>query len=633
MCSVRRGRNDVRLATASRLPSLSDRGMPRSNSLYSAQLQNALVVEASLWLLTPRASWATTEGADLLTALDFYSGVGGWSLGFRLAGIQTLGSYEWCEAAVETSRAFLQHDIHLADVRALDPTDLPADVSVIVGSPPCTEFSFSNRGGNGDISEGLRDVVKFLEIVDHVRPKYWAMENVPRVGRILGEQIEAGGILHRFAHLFKTISVVNMAEYGLPQARRRMLAGNFPVRLLNSYADTSSRMSMRQVLDALREEPARDSIYGISVSHSNLRDNEHETPLQGDELRMNRDAKTFHPVYNYMEFPDDLDQPSRTITATCTRMTRESIIIADPSDGRYRRLTLRERAMMQGFPITMPFGGRSFNERLRLIGNAIPPPMAYLIAHAMLETPPEKLPLLEAKSAFLPRAETRFTDAIATPPRERYPVKRSFRAAIPNLHFHSGVRFELANTFTSDKPNFTIRFIFGDHLRVLTKHLDDELKKRLTANKKLAASIRDCKKLLEESCGGFAGMTAADLQSRWNKTSREGIGPYEALDALGSTAEKMTTILSKHLAATQAIVLDELVGNADQKGRWSATAKLMDNAPRIVSGLVLGTWFNCSTTLGSPGQSLGQKRQKSLPERDRLVLRNGRGQMQLPLSD
>jgi DNA (cytosine-5)-methyltransferase 1 len=131
-------------------------------------------------------------------AIDLYSGVGGWGLGLRMAGIEVIASYDIWGPANETNRKNNRHPVHKVDVRKLALEDLPTNIDIVVGSPPCTQFSYSNRGGSGDIDDGLTDVVKFLEIVSHVRPKIWAMENVPRLADIIGAELSPRGRLARF---------------------------------------------------------------------------------------------------------------------------------------------------------------------------------------------------------------------------------------------------------------------------------------------------------------------------------------------------------------------------------------------------------------------------------------------------
>src|ERR1700741_3407116 len=88
-------------------------------------------------------------------AIDLYSGVGGWSLGLRLAGIEVIASYDIWGEANETNFKNHGHLVQTVDIRRLDFGELPKSIDVVVGSPPCTQFSYSNRGGDGDIADGL----------------------------------------------------------------------------------------------------------------------------------------------------------------------------------------------------------------------------------------------------------------------------------------------------------------------------------------------------------------------------------------------------------------------------------------------------------------------------------------------
>lgn len=156
-----------------------------------------------------------------LRAIDLYSGVGGWSLGLRLAGVQIVASYEKWAPANETNFKNNFHKAKTVDIRQLAMADLPGNIDIVVGSPPCTQFSYSNRGGGGDIADGLKDLKRFLEIVDHLKPQFWAMENAPRVAKIIGAELLKGGVLEKFRHLtaFLTSSTwLNMVCHSVENA-------------------------------------------------------------------------------------------------------------------------------------------------------------------------------------------------------------------------------------------------------------------------------------------------------------------------------------------------------------------------------------------------------------------------------
>lgn len=107
---------------------------------------------------------------------DFYAGAGGWSLGMSLAGHEPVMSAEIWRAANATRGFNLGRVEPEIDIRSLLPDEVP-DAPIIVGSPPCTQFSYANRGGNGDMADGLVDIRSFLTIVREKKPDFWVMED------------------------------------------------------------------------------------------------------------------------------------------------------------------------------------------------------------------------------------------------------------------------------------------------------------------------------------------------------------------------------------------------------------------------------------------------------------------------
>ena len=69
-----------------------------------------------------------------MRAIDLYAGVGGWSLGLRLAGVEVVDSYEWWQPAVDTHNGNHGGDLKPTDVRQLRLEDLPSDIDLVVGS-------------------------------------------------------------------------------------------------------------------------------------------------------------------------------------------------------------------------------------------------------------------------------------------------------------------------------------------------------------------------------------------------------------------------------------------------------------------------------------------------------------------
>ena len=76
-----------------------------------------------------------------LRAIDLYSGIGGWTLGFKLAGVEMAGSFEYWPPAIRTHEANFDSPVIEQDIRNLKLTTLPKKIDFVVGSPPCTQFS------------------------------------------------------------------------------------------------------------------------------------------------------------------------------------------------------------------------------------------------------------------------------------------------------------------------------------------------------------------------------------------------------------------------------------------------------------------------------------------------------------
>lgn len=522
-------------------------------------------------------------------AIDLYSGIGGWSLGLSMAGIDVIASYEWWDKANRTNKANNNHLATEADIRKLSLDDLPKNIDIVVGSPPCTQFSYANRGGSGDIEDGLKDIANFLSIVDRVKPKFWAMENVPRVAKIIQTELLSGGCLHQFANLNPSIQLVDMCEWGVPQKRQRCIVGNFDFELLKAYRSKTKGRTLGDVINALKHDPVIDPCYEVLLDRNKLQDHDLEPVLSWEEVRINRNLKTFHPVYNDMSFPDSIKRAARTVTATCTRVSRESIVISAPeSEGEFRRLTIRERGCLQGFPIGYQFFGDTYSQKLKMIGNAVPPLFTFYIAQAMLEIPVER--------QLLPSAGIRIFNPSQTQPPQTVPDKigrtfrpdRKFRAAIPNLRFKSGVRFELVNSFVDDMPNWQIHFYFGNSKDIHEIKLGSNLVKSFKKNTKIKIMLPKILAHLTQVECLLAATNAERLQDRWCHREEKQCHPFAIVDAIGKTIATVTHELEISNLESPLAISSILVEQTHLPG----FDKLVKNSKAVLAGLVVCAIIN-----------------------------------------
>lgn len=398
-----------------------------------------------------------------LTVGDLFCGAGGFSEGFEQAGFRILWGVDNWPPAVRTFRS------NHPDARAIDrnivslsPLDLEP-VDVLIGSPPCVHFSPANRGGNGDRAAGMRLVRRFLTFVRVLRPKYWVMENVPGLrGDLEAEIIRDTIRLNSGTLAIPVRKVLNAAELGTPQLRRRLYSGCFPIPLASGDSSGNSGIPLKRVLECLPDPtrvlvdgPARidDPVYPEdSIPIGKLTDHLEDSrwALSNDDLRAARRQKLFHAVYGKMAFPDDVTRPCRTITATRTRGSRSTIVIPFGSfrKRRFRTLTLRESASVQGFPLSYQFWGDSMGVKDALVGNAVPPPVARAIAEAILfaegREPPSR-PVIDSILHLPPRLSPVRMRA------DRTIAARRFRGVV-EVDWRHDHRVELDNEFP---PNAT----------------------------------------------------------------------------------------------------------------------------------------------------------------------------------
>lgn len=189
------------------------------------------------------------SSAELFTVASMFAGGGGSSLGYRLAGGKVLFANEFVPEAAAAYRANFpetvvdQRDIRtiLADAAApnhlLSPTGVGlGNLDCLDGSPPCSEYSISGKGiSDQSVPKRYSDVTQrgiaslpfdFVAFAHAVKPKVVIMENVPTLATRAGDVLERIKNALRFVEgsraYFVTHTVLNSADFGVPQKRRRL---------------------------------------------------------------------------------------------------------------------------------------------------------------------------------------------------------------------------------------------------------------------------------------------------------------------------------------------------------------------------------------------------------------------------
>ena len=352
---------------------------------------------------------------EKLTVIDFFCGAGGFSEGFRQMGYDIIYGYDHWKPAVDT----YNHNFNLGcspknilDFQnSIDEINKIPNTDIIIGSPPCVSFSSSNKSGKADKSLGVKLTETFLKIVAVKKHqpkstlKAWFMENVVNSKRYLQTAYTFRDLgltdwanEHKISpnkiaiDLLENTTTINSADYGSIQIRRRVISGEIiKKKKLIIPKHTYSNPKVKGILpnyktirtiqecfpNPFQKETTtdiKDINYDIKIPQNEITDHFYDTGIYEVEWRFSKYWKQNHPYMGIMSFPENSDKPSRTITATKIANSRESIIyrseIKRQGDGEFRLPTVREAAIIMGFPITYQFIG-SENTKWRLIGNAV----------------------------------------------------------------------------------------------------------------------------------------------------------------------------------------------------------------------------------------------------------------------
>jgi len=166
--------------------------------------------------------------------LSLFSGAGGLDIGFDNASVE--GASWAIREAVEfdaDSCATLRRNagpglkVDECDVRSFDPDGLSFVPDAIIGGPPCQTFSQAGRQ-KGTADDRGRMIHEFIRCVEVVQPACFLFENVSNLRSIDGGRLLAE-ILDRFSELGYSVetSILNAADYGAPQLRRRLFVVGF----------------------------------------------------------------------------------------------------------------------------------------------------------------------------------------------------------------------------------------------------------------------------------------------------------------------------------------------------------------------------------------------------------------------
>jgi len=278
------------------------------------------------------------------------------SLGFSNAGFDVVAAFDAWDAAVRCYSENFSHPIHhfdLSDVPTSVKAIQPLRPEVIIGGPPCQDFSSAGKRvemARADLTHA------YASIIEQVGPRAFVMENVERA-RLSVAYSKAREIFVRAGYNIHEV-VLDASFYGVPQQRKRF----FCIGIRDG--------DIGNIESSLRDQ--------ASTQRMTIRD------YLGMEFGVTRYYR--HPRNYSRRAVYSIDEPSATVRGVNRPVPPGypgHVLDAGPVTDDLRPLTTLERSRIQTFPKTFRFDGTKSDLEL-LIGNAVPVNLAAAVGHALM---------------------------------------------------------------------------------------------------------------------------------------------------------------------------------------------------------------------------------------------------------
>lgn len=295
-----------------------------------------------------------------LKIISLFSGAGGMDLGLVQTGHKIVWANDIDEECVNTYKKNVGSYIVHADIADVDISSIP-DADAVVGGFPCQGFSQANlKRSKGDKRNKL--YIYFLKVIQQKQLKYFLAENVRGILSLGG-----GKVIKKIASDFSSAGyrtkykLFNLADYGVPQTRHRVIiAGTrkdlsreedfqFPLPTHSRKGKDGGLLPWVTISEALKGIPEPKA-------------GKNELPNQVfSKYKVTNRNFTGHRR-------TDPSKPSPTILA---RGNGKGGVCAIQHPNNHRRMSVRESATIQTFPLEFEFSG-GMNSCYRQVGNAVP---------------------------------------------------------------------------------------------------------------------------------------------------------------------------------------------------------------------------------------------------------------------
>ena len=302
--------------------------------------------------------------------LSLFSGAGGLDLGLVQSGHTILWANDIDKDATITYAHNIGNHIVCADIKNIEIDKLP-EADVVVGGFPCQGFSLANlqRSANDQRNQLYKF---FYSTIKEKQPKFFIAENVKGI-----LSLEKGAVIKQIIEDFQEAGylaephLVNMANYGIPQTRQRVI-------IVGQRINIASKIIFQFPKPTHSNKPTDGLKPWETIENAISR---FPDPDQPNNI-LNHIYSAYKVEYRNFTGHRQTDpaKPSPTVLA---RGNGKGGVCAIPHYNGLRRLTVRESAAVQTFPDDFEFFG-AMSSCYRQVGNAVPVKFSKLIGQELM---------------------------------------------------------------------------------------------------------------------------------------------------------------------------------------------------------------------------------------------------------
>lgn len=320
--------------------------------------------------------------------VSLFSGCGGLDLGFAKAGFDIVWANEYDKDIWETyTKNHVDTFLDRRDIRKISSSQIPNCMGII-GGPPCQ--SWSEAGSQRGIKDPRGQLfLEYIMILQDKQPLFFLAENVsgmlhkkhfPALKNIITTFEESGYLV--------SYKVLNTVNYNVPQDRKRVI-------FVGYHTSVNKRFNFDSLIATSSIPVLKDTIWDLKTSaipgKEKNKSNRELCSVPNHEYM----TGNFSSIYMSRNRVRSWNEPSFTIQAggrhapihpqanKMIKVEKDKFMFDLNSPHPYRRLSIRECAIIQTFPDDFIFYYDNLASAYKAIGNAVPVNFAYAIAQTI----------------------------------------------------------------------------------------------------------------------------------------------------------------------------------------------------------------------------------------------------------